>query len=226
MQKPFRNSFEEQLKQKAENFSIKPSAKVWEGVSNQLEEDVIVGSNIAAGTGSSFFSNWMLNILIPAVVLISSGTIFYFNANKGNTNSTNELDNNSNSASTNLNLVKDNSAIAADANKASQLSSVTSVVDNSASNIVNTNHELITSRNEGNSEAVSGKNAIEQSFGYSSNSNENSKYFNDNADSDVSTKLSSENIFSKADLEKIAKKQMEHENTNELKERNIKHVVF
>ena len=56
--------------------------------------------------------------------------------------------------------------------------------------------------------------------------NENSKYFNDNADSDVSTKLSSENIFSKADLEKIAKKQMEHENTNELKERNIKHVVF
>ena len=216
MQKPFRNSFEEQLKQKAENFSIKPSAKVWEGVSNQLEEDVIVGSNIAAGTGSSFFSNWMLNILIPAVVLISSGTIFYFNANKGNTNS----------ASTNLNLVKDNSAIAADANKASQLSSVTSVVDNSASNIVNTNHELITSRNEGNSEAVSGKNAIEQSFGYSSNSNENSKYFNDNADSDVSTKLSSENIFSKADLEKIAKKQMEHENTNELKERNIKHVVF
>ncbi len=219
MQKPLNNSWEEQLKNKAENFSIKPSAKVWEGVSNQLEEDIIAGgSNLASGASSSFLSNWMLNILIPAVVLVGSGTMFYFNANK--TSNLNVESGNVSHNQSAVELSKDNNKSVKELNK-------NDVAKDESSNIISINLNRISNADEkySNNKTVEGANAIEQSFGYSKTVNKYSSSVIDNVDSDASTKLG-ENVFSKADLQKISKKEMEHENPNDIKERNIKPVSF
>ena len=221
MQKPLNNSWEAQLKSKADNFSIKPSAKVWEGVSSQLEEDaIVVGSNLASSNGSSFFSNWMLNILIPAVVLVGSGTMFYFNAIKASKANA-ELGNVANNQSE-VELSKNNNKTTVELNKNDVAKDNPTEKANAVSTILN--QSLKSDHKSSDNKNVEGESAIEQSFGYSKSVNKFSSVA-DNVDSDASTKLG-ENVFSKADLQKISKKEMEHENPNDIKERNIKSVSF
>ena len=222
MQKPFNSSFEEQLRNKAENFSLQPSSKVWEGVSSQLQEDLIAGgSSLSVVTSSSFLSNWMLNILIPAVVLVGSGTVFYYNANKNTVDGGIGINGNFSQVK---DLSKNKIEVTSLENKndLAKQSEESLELNNTLANSQNTNSRL-TNAHE-NAITVDGVNAIDQSFGFSKTIGKRSKI--SNIDSESSVNISGDVIFSKADLEKIAKKEIEHESMNEIKERNIKHFDF
>jgi len=239
MKSPFNNSFEEQLKQRSEKFEIHPSARVWEGVQGALEEDAAAfGSNSTAKVASIFMKNWILNLLVPAVVLVGSGSFFYLNYQKNNTANNIGETVNKNSATNNTTDVKRNTvAVSNNEIVANDNTIVDAKVSSSKNdNVIATsklNNDNIDAANVlGNSTSIANLNRNNKLKDYSSFGMLNAKRnadFTKNTLSDENEEINSKSgaaIFSKSDLQKISKKEIEKDNPNDLKERNLKSADF
>ena len=238
MKSPFNNSFEEQLKQRSEKFEIQPSSRVWEGVQGALEEDAVVfGSNSTAKVASIFMKNWILNLLVPAVVLVGSGSFFYLNYQKNNTANNIGETSNKNSATNNATEVKQNTVAISNNETVANNNTIdnekvsSSNKDNVATSKLN-NENFDAANVSGNSTSIANLNRNNKLKDYSSFGMLNAKRnadFAKNTSGDENEEINSKSgaaIFSKSDLQKISKKEIEKDNPNDLKERNLKSADF
>jgi hypothetical protein len=227
-QTPF-SSFENQLQQSANNLTFKPSDKVWQNVESNMNNNTIGGSvtNVSS-IAKSLLSNWILNIVVPAVVLIGGGSFFYANYNS-NTNATTENEATSvSTASTNENT-----------NINSKVTPANNEVDNLNGNVKSehalTNHHIVTAEATAqSSDNQNNSNAVNYSLGYG-NVKDSQKGGKLNglltsnklptADNDQFAN-SAASVFTPSDIDKIAKKEVEKNSKSEYKERNLKSVDF
>jgi hypothetical protein len=216
-------TFEEQLKKDADNLQFKPSAKVWQGVESGLNSSPVASSGGAVSNiAKSLLSNWILNIMVPAVVLVGGGGIFYANYQQNiATETTNNVSSKENSISSNVKTdVKTN-----DMNHSEK------VLQSNPTN----NNPIVIDNGITISDNQNNANAVNYSLGYSStNMNKNHSTANTSSSSVVNNNITdsehfgntSSAIFTPSDIEKISKKENEKNSPSDYKERNLKSIDF
>jgi hypothetical protein len=219
MVQPNLQSFEEQLQRSADELNFKPSNKVWQGVENSLNNNSTLGAG--ASITKSLFSNWILNLLVPAVVLVGGGSIFYSNYSTVESASTKEVNaTDSKTNVTNPETVVNSTTVAEITNEPSVSKKEVVVAAVPSKNI---------SENQNNA------NAVNYSLGYTNNSqmSQNSSLTNllnlltKKQNSTSEETISNSNIvFTNSDIEKISKKELEKNTKSEYQERNVKSVDF
>jgi hypothetical protein len=212
-------TFEEQLKKDADQLQFKPSAKVWQGVENSLNSSpVATSAGAVSNIAKSLLSNWILNIMVPVVVLVGGGSFFYINYQQ---NTPSEAASTASSKENNATVVKSENQIS-NIQKAEQESKNTesishAVVDNGITISDNQNNANAVNYSLGIGYTNSNKTAITTaSSNVSGNTITDSEHYGS----------SNSAIFTPSDIEKISKKENEKSNPTEYKERNLKSVDF
>ncbi|MFM2225594.1 MAG: hypothetical protein RJA07_1796 [Bacteroidota bacterium] len=223
-QRPF-ISFEENLQKSAEQLEIKPSAKVWQSVESNLNSNAIGGATGISSIAKSLLSNWILNIAVPAVVLVGGGSIFYANYHHAN-----------NAEATNNTINEANSSVI-NTDKNSYADAATTVLNNKkATDTKTTSNEAIVNDNsntvDNNKSQANATNFVlgMGSKNTTSKNNTSSSLLTANKsaasiDSDQFSNASG-SVFTPSDIDKIAKKETEKIGKIEYKERNNKSIDF
>jgi hypothetical protein len=216
-------SFEDDLQKSAEKLEFKPSAKVWQSVESNLNSNAVGGATGISLIAKSLLSNWILNIAVPAVVLVGGGSIFYANYHHAN-----------NAEAANNTTSETNSSITNTAKNSSADAATTTVLNNKAADRKETNSEAIANDNTiANNE--SNTNAANYSLGIGSKNTTTKNNASSilltanktdvNVDSDQFSSTSG-SVFTPSDIDKIAKKETEKIGKIEYKERNNKSIDF
>jgi hypothetical protein len=225
MAQPQFKSFEEQLQQEAEQLNFKPSSKVWQGVENSLNNKSTLGAG--ASVAKSLLGNWVLNLLVPAVVLVGGGSIFYANYSS-------EIVAAKESNATELKSVTTESIATQSESKENKTAVVT--VDNESTS--SQKEVAVASSIKSISDNQNNANAVNYSLGYGNNSNTqatktnnlanliNSLNKKDVVEQQQNNSSNTNIVFTNSDIEKISKKEMEKNTKSEYQERNTKSVDF
>lgn len=214
MAQPNLHSFEEQLQRSADELNFKPSNKVWQGVENSLNNNstLVVG----ASATKSLLNNWILNLLVPAVVLVGGGSIFYSNYSTVESTSIKEANTTTSKPETKINS--------------------TTVPESTNEHTITKQEAVVSTGSSKNvSENQNNANAVNYSLGYS-NSNKLSQngslnnvvsaFTKKNSEPIAETTNNSNIVFTSSDIEKISKKELEKNSKTEYQERNLKPVDF
>ncbi|MEN9522359.1 MAG: hypothetical protein RL065_736 [Bacteroidota bacterium] len=220
MTQPQLNSFEEQLQRSADELHFKPSNKVWQGVENSLNNNSTLGAG--ASITKSLLGNWILNLLVPAVVLVGGGSVFY-----ANYSSDSAVVKESNSTNVNNNT----KVVVASENQINITKKSTEASTNQKETIA-----AATLPTKSISDNQNNANAVNYSLGYSKNIQSNQQtnsvinFINSLTKKNIESKEEVNNnsniVFTNSDIEKISKKELEKNTKSEYQEKNVKSVDF